>query len=68
MTGFRTIWGVSFSKIENDFGLKFLNYISKNAQKFCDRKQLILENNILKATSEGKFFIDGIAAELFWVD
>ena len=68
MTGLRTIWGVSFSKIENEFGLKFLNYISKNVQKFCDRKQLILENNILKATSEGKFFIDGIAAELFWVD
>jgi oxygen-independent coproporphyrinogen-3 oxidase len=68
MTGLRTIWGVSFLKIENDFGLKFLNYISKNAQKFCDRKQLILENNTLKATSDGKFFIDGIASELFWVD
>jgi oxygen-independent coproporphyrinogen-3 oxidase len=68
MTGLRTIWGVSFLKIENDFGLKFLNYISKNAQKFCERKQLILENNTLKATSDGKFFIDGIASELFWVD
>lgn len=68
MTGLRTIWGVSLKKIENDFGNSYLNYLLENAAYFIKKEQLIFENNILKTTLKGKFFCDGIASELFWVE
>ncbi|WP_395046289.1 radical SAM family heme chaperone HemW [Flavobacterium sp.] len=67
MTGLRTIWGVSLDKIENEFGEKYLKYLIQNAQKHLDDAKLILENNVLRITREGKFFCDGIASDLFWV-
>lgn len=68
MTGLRTIWGVSMIKIENDFGIDFLNYLITNSKKFIENEQLILENNILRTTSKGKFLTDGIASSLFWIN
>ena len=68
MTGLRTIWGVSLAKIASDFGPEYVHYLKKNATRFCDNGQLILENEILKTTSKGKFLIDGIASSLFWID
>jgi len=68
MTGLRTIWGVSLQKIENDFGTTYLNYLLENAAYFIKKEQLIIENNVLKTTLKGKFFCDGIASELFWVE
>ena len=68
MTGLRTIWGVSLPIIENDFGTTYLNYLLENATYFIQKEQLIIENNVLKTTLKGKFFCDGIASELFWID
>lgn len=68
MTGLRTIWGVSLPKIEIDFGTDYLNYLLENAAYFIKKEQLIVENNVLKTTLKGKFFCDGIASELFWID
>jgi len=68
MTGLRTIWGVSLQKIKNDFGNDYLDYLLKNVEVFLTNEQLIIENNILKTTLKGKFFCDGIASELFWID
>ncbi len=68
MTGLRTIWGVSLEKVSNDFGSEYLEYLLKNAQPFLQKQQLQLENNVLKTTIRGKFFCDGIASELFWID
>jgi oxygen-independent coproporphyrinogen-3 oxidase len=68
MTGLRTIWGVSLAKIEEDYGVNYLKYVIKNAHKFCENEQLIVENEVLKTTSKGKFLIDGIASSLFWID
>ncbi len=68
MTGLRTIWGVSLLKIENNFGTDFLNYLLENAAYFIKKEQLIIEDNVLKTTLKGKFFCDGIASELFWVE
>ncbi len=68
MTGLRTIWGVSMIKIENDFGADYLNYMITNSKKFIENEQLILENNIIRTTSKGKFLTDGIASSLFWID
>lgn len=68
MTGLRNIWGVSLSKIDNDFGTAYLNYLLENAAYFIKKEQLIIENNVLKTTLKGKFFCDGIASELFMID
>ena len=68
MTGLRTIWGVSLERIENEFGLEYLNYLKKQSQKFLNDDLLSIENNILKPTSKGKFLTDGIASDLFYLD
>lgn len=68
MTGLRTIWGVSLERIETEFGADFKSYLLKEAKYYIDKEQLQLENDILKTTIKGKFFCDGIASELFWVE
>lgn len=72
MTGLRTIWGVSFSKIEKDFGTEFLQKITKESQQFIDKKLLQIKKDpvkgsILITTKKGKFLADGIASDLFIV-
>ncbi len=68
MTGLRTIWGVSVSRVLNEFGESYKNYLLENAQPFIDKGQLDFENDILKTTIKGKFFCDGIASELFMIN
>jgi oxygen-independent coproporphyrinogen III oxidase len=68
MTGLRTIWGVSFDKIKDDFGRDFLNYLEKQSQKFIENQLLFVENKTLKTTQKGKFLTDGIASDLFFVN
>jgi len=68
MTGLRTIWGVSLDRIENEFGLEYLNYLKKQSQKFLDDELLSIENDILKPTAKGKFLTDGIASDLFYLN
>ncbi len=65
MTGLRTIWGVSLFRIESEFGIASLHYLQNQMQKFVDDDLLIIENNIVKPTSKGKFLTDGIASDLF---
>jgi oxygen-independent coproporphyrinogen-3 oxidase len=68
MTGLRTIWGVSFSKIKNDFGEKYIKYLEKQSQKYIEQELLYIENGILKTTQKGKFLSDGIASDLFMIN
>ncbi len=68
MTGLRTIWGVSIDRIEAEFGPVYKNYLLQEAQQYQDSGKLELKNNILRTTREGKFFSDGIASDLFFVD
>ena len=65
MTGLRTIWGVSLNRVQNEFGVDYLNYLHKQANKFLDDDLLFIENKILKPTKKGKFLTDGIASDLF---
>ena len=65
MTGLRTIWGVSLSKIENEFGIDKKLELLENAQKYLIKKLLILERDTLYITEKGKFLADGIASDLF---
>lgn len=68
MTGLRTIWGVSFDKIELDFGEKYKHYLEKQSQKYIQQDLLYLENGILKTTIKGKFLSDGISSDLFMLN
>lgn len=65
MTGLRTVWGVDLNRIETEFGVNYLEYLLKQAQKFLDDDLLFIANNILKPTKKGKFLTDGIASDLF---
>ena len=68
MTGLRTIWGVSLDRIEKEFGKNQLAYLMQEAQKFLDDRLLIIDNNVLKTTTKGKFLTDGIASDLFLIN
>lgn len=68
MTGLRTVWGVSLERIKTEFGENMLHFLLQNAQRYLDDEKLVLENNILRTTKKGKFFCDGIASDLFWLN
>jgi oxygen-independent coproporphyrinogen-3 oxidase len=68
MTGLRTIWGISLNRISAEFGVEFLEYLLKQAEKFLADDLLSIEDNILKTTKKGKFLADGIASDLFLVN
>jgi oxygen-independent coproporphyrinogen-3 oxidase len=68
MTGLRTVWGISLDRISAEFGVEFLEYLIKQAEKFLTDDLLSIENNILKTTKKGKFLADGIASDLFLVN
>lgn len=68
MTGLRTIWGVSISRIQLEFGLMFSDYLMKQADKFLKDGLLEIENDVLKPTKKGKFLTDGIASDLFMLN
>ena len=65
MTGLRTIWGVSFKTVEQEFGHHYLKYLNMQAEKYVSEKLLYIEHDVLKTTKTGKFLADGIAADLF---
>ena len=68
MTGLRTIWGVSLTRIENEFGTQYLEYLKNQSEKFLKENLLFIENDVLKPTLKGKFLTDGIASDLFMLN
>lgn len=68
MTGLRTIWGVSLSKIKKDFGHDYQEYLLQQADKYIENQLLYIDDNVLLTTKKGKFLVDGIAADLFMVN
>lgn len=70
MTGLRTIWGVSFQKIEKEFGAMYLHDLKKSAERHIKSGLLEIElrtfsGKVLVTTKKGKFLADGIASDLF---
>ena len=68
MTGLRTIWGVSLTRIAVENGLKFKEYALQQAQKYIEEHLLYLDGDTLLTTKKGRFLADGIAADLFMVN
>lgn len=70
MTGLRTIWGVSFDKIEKEFGKEILGDLIKNSMPFIEKGLMEIQTDansekVLITTKKGKFLADGIASDLF---
>ena len=68
MTGLRTIWGVSLSKIASEYGQKYREYMMLQAEKHITKHLLYIDGDILLTTKKGRFLSDGIAADLFMVN
>jgi oxygen-independent coproporphyrinogen-3 oxidase len=67
MTSLRTIEGCSYTYLEEKFGKESVVRTKKTAADYIDKGQLIEQENCLQATAQGKFFLDGIAADFFEV-
>ncbi|PIQ18144.1 MAG: coproporphyrinogen III oxidase [Flavobacteriaceae bacterium CG18_big_fil_WC_8_21_14_2_50_34_36] len=65
MTGLRTIWGVSLTRVELDFGKKYKEYLLLQALKHLEENLLYLDGDLLLVTKKGKFLSDGLASDLF---
>ena len=64
MTSLRTMEGLELERIPADF--RHLLFTAGN--KFMESGKMILKDNKLMLTREGKLFVDGIASELFVVE
>ncbi|WP_194850271.1 radical SAM family heme chaperone HemW [Nonlabens antarcticus] len=68
MTGLRTIYGVSLTHVEKEFGVQFKEYLLEQSTTYLKDHLLYLDADILLVTRKGKFLSDGIASELFMVN
>lgn len=68
MTGLRTIWGVSLSEITSRFGTSYKDYFLSKLPPHLDSTHLILKDETVMVTPTGKLLVDGISADLFFVD
>ena len=65
LTSLRTIWGVSLDYLENNFDQHIVSHFKKNARKWIDNKNIILEKNNERLTNKGMLFADAISSDLF---
>ena len=68
MTRLRTKWGIAVDEVERSFGLKYKEYLLREAAKLIEDDMLEWNDNRLQVSKKGKFLSDGIAADLFWVE
>lgn len=65
MTGLRTIEGISLEKITAEWGRNKAAAIHKAAEKYMAQGKVRFTRDALQLEEAGKFFADGIAADLF---
>ncbi len=68
MTRLRTKWGIAIDEVERSFGIKYKDYLLREATGLIEDKQLEWHDNRLQVSKKGKFLSDGIASELFRVE
>ncbi len=68
MTRLRTMWGVSPEEVEEKFGLKYKKYLMEQADPYLEKDLMILKNENLHITDNGKFLGDGISSDLFFIN
>lgn len=65
MTRLRTQWGVDLAEVSVTFGQQYVGFLEQQATPFIEERLLYWDGDVLKATREGKFLVDGIASDLF---
>ena len=65
MTSLRTIEGTHLEFIHTNYGKAAADTIFADAQKYIRNGKMEFSNGALILTPEGRFFADGIAADLF---
>ena len=68
MIGLRTAWGVSLNEFQNEFGKEKLDLLLKNASKYIKDEMLLLKSEALIIADKAKFYVDGIASDLFFIN
>ncbi len=67
MTSIRTAEGINLKIVEEKFGTENADRVLKDVSKFILQNKVIIEKDFITLNDEGKFFADGIAADLFGV-
>lgn len=67
MTGLRRSEGILMAEIEDRFGSEYAEHLKREALTHKLAGRLIDESGRMQLSSEGLFFADGIASDLFWV-
>ncbi len=65
MTSLRSKLGADLTKIEKDFGKHLAALVKKEVQPYLSDGKVLLSENKVYLSNEGKLFADGIAASLF---
>ncbi len=59
------MWGCDLNRIRDLYGESLARQVEKNATRHLQQGMLHRSGEHLLVTQQGKFFADGIAAELF---
>ncbi len=65
MTSLRTMWGCDLIRIRDLYGETLARQVEKNAARHLQQGMLKRSDNHFFVTQRGKFFTDGISADLF---
>jgi oxygen-independent coproporphyrinogen-3 oxidase len=68
MTSLRSIKGMQKATIKTRWGMDKLRIISTDIQQFIDSGKIIATENAWILSGEGRFFADGIASSLFFLE
>lgn len=65
MTSLRTSKGMDLNKIKDQFGSDYANEIKKNLEPLTEKNWILMNDQLITLTTDGKLFADHIASELF---
>lgn len=68
MIGLRTIYGIDLNRLKNEFPNYLKDYFSTELQQLIEEGLVEKQQNKIVLKPEAKFFADGIASRLFYVD
>lgn len=68
ITSLRTMWGLSLTRLKEEFGETYYKYCLLNSQPHINANKLKIKNNTLLLTKEGIFISDGVMSDLLWVE
>jgi oxygen-independent coproporphyrinogen-3 oxidase len=65
MTSLRTSKGMDLNKIKDQFGSDYANEIKNNLEPLTEKNWILMNEELITLTTDGKLFADHIASELF---